>query len=850
MKRRSFQESDLIRLRLQQLDKLTSPEPLMQRIFAGAPVLPFTVCFMAGIWLVSISQSACVWQIVTVGAIACVLFLLSFRTAGEKQLRLTLAAACTIFFAAGAVNYYARLYAGPDHIRNCLQSDRQLATLKGKVLSPVSSSGPNTTIPWLDEQSSFYMETQSILSDNHWVPVRGTVRVQVSERLKDVRPGNEVLVYCWLSRFHPPPNPGQFDLKRYMARKGVYVAASVSIAEGVELLDKRVSPVYFLRSCLYRFSEDALLDDNLPDSDVRAMAGALLLGRRGSLDPAVMSAFQKTNLAHFISLSGQHVAILAGSLWLVFRTIGFGKRLRALLCIVLIVTYALIVPPAPATNRAVFLACFVFASLLIRRQGKPLNTLALSALVLLTLRPYELFSSGWQLSFLSVFGILIFYQPVVYYLRSCIFYPIALALKGRFLFLQHLLYGVLDLTAVGISAWAAIAGLLAYYFGQINPLSPVWTVLMMPFMLILLYAGYMKLLIAKLLPTLSALLSVIIHYASNGFENGVVLLSKIDFCQLRFSPPPVETALLIYALILSLLFLPFVYRRTRLTLSICCMCLFCQPLIMDTMSRFMDRPLEITCLSVGHGQAIVLSSPGGRNILFDAGSITSQDIAQRTLMPFFRMKGIRALDALFISHGDLDHINAVADVASFIKIRRVYANAKFIETARQPSIEQQLWSQLERLGVSPEPVTDYTGRDGLRIQSLWPAAEAVAEAAISENDKSEAILIEYAGRRVLLCGDIELYAQEQIVSLYPQLRVDVMVLPHHGSNANLDERFIEQINPRTVVASGAISRVKNVWRPSESSPRAAFYTGRDGAVTTKIKADGTISTAGFSQSNQ
>jgi competence protein ComEC len=849
VKRRSFEESDLIRLRLQRLERLSSPEPLMQRIFAGAPVLPFAVCFMAGIWFISNRTSACVWGMGIAGIISAMLLIISFRTAGEKQLRLTLAAACLVFFVAGAASYAVRLYIGPDHIRNCLHSDRQLATLKGTVLSPVSSSGPNTSIPWLDEKSSFYMETRSILSEGRWVPVRGTVRIQVSERLRDIRPGNEVLIYSWLSPFHPPSNPGQFDLKRYMARKGVYVAASVSMADGVEVLDQRISPVYFLRSLLYRFCEDALLDDNLPDSDVRAMAGALLLGRRGGLEPAVMNAFQKTNLAHFISLSGQHVAILAGSLWLVFRTLGCGKRLRALLCILLIVTYALIVPPAPATNRAVFLACFVFASFLIGRQSKPLNTLALSAMVLLTLRPYELFSSGWQLSFLSVFGILIFYQPVVFFLRCFIFYPVALALKNRLLFLQHIFYGVLDITAVGISAWAAIAGLLAYYFGQINPLSPVWTVLMMPFMLILLYAGYLKLVIAKLLPTLSALLSVVIHYASNGFEKGVVLLSKVDFCQLRFSPPPAQTAVLIYAIILTLLFLPFVYRRTRLALSICCVCLFCQPLMFNGMSRFANRPLEITCLSVGHGQAIVLSGPGGERMLFDAGSITSQDIAQRTLMPFFRMKGIHALDALYISHGDLDHINAVADTASFTRIRSVYANAEFIRTARQPSIEQQVCAELAALGLDPVAVTEYS-QNGLRIRSLWPTAESLAEAGIRENDRSEVLLMEYAGRRVLLCGDIELYAQQRILSLYPTLRADVMVLPHHGSTVNLDERFIERLDPQTVIASCAVSRVKNAWRPSQSSARKAFYTGRDGAVTTKIKADGTISTAGFLTSSE
>lgn len=850
MKRRSFEESDLIRLRLQRLDRVTSSRPLIEVLFSAAPVLPLAISLIAGIWIRDIIPAGYSMFVFWSGVlVSCGLFLLSLKAGSSRRLYLTLAAACAIFFAAGLGLYHCTIHIGPNHISRCLQSERQLATLKGLVVSPVSSAESNSSIPWLEPQSAFYLDAQSILSEGQWIPVSGLVRVQVAEPVSGIRPGNQVAIYCWLSRFQPPPNPGQFDIRKYMSRKGVYVAASVPIREGVEVVNPSVSLMHCVRSFFYRFCEDSLLDDCLPDRDVRSLSAALLLGRRENLDPAIMAAFQKTNLAHYISLSGQNVGILAGSLWILLRTFGLPKRLRALLCIVLILIYALVVPSMPAINRAVFLACFIFGSFLLRRRSSPVNTLAISALVLLMFRPNELFSMGWQLSYLSVLGILILYEPVVFYLREWIFYPIVLPLETRSTFVQHFLYALLNATAVGVAAWVAIAGLLLCYFGSINPMSPIWTVLVMPFMLVLLYAGYLKLVISKLLPSAAAILSVIIHYAARGFEQSVLFLAKIDICQVICRPPHAVLVVLIYAAILMLLFLPFLYRKTRWSLCLFCGVLFLQPFLLQHMRALSGQTLEMTCLSVGHGQAIVLSGPDKTNVLLDAGSITVRDVGQKIVVPFLQRSGVSVLDAVYVSHGDLDHINALANVATCIRIERLLANTAFLKSADKASLEQDLCRDLNKFDIAPKTITHFSA-DDMKVLSLWPTAIATSRTDLSENDTSEVLLIEYAGRRLLLCGDIELYAQQELLACYPDLRADVMVLPHHGSTVNLDDRFISHFKPEVIIASCAYNRVENAWQSPEGSTAKVYYTGRDGAVTVKIKADGTLSADGFLDSKQ
>ncbi len=114
---------------------------------------------------------------------------------------------------------------------------------------------------------------------------------------------------------------------------------------------------------------------------------------------------------------------------------------------------------------------------------------------------------------------------------------------------------------------------------------------------------------------------------------------------------------------------------------------------------------------------------------------------------------------------------------------------------------------------------------------------------LNDNDKSNVILIEYAGRGILICSDIEKLAQQQLLALYPNLKADVIIMPHHGSTRNLVDRFVERINPQSVIISCSAGRYESSYKPK--MPVRAFYTPVDGAVTIRITADGKLTIDGF-----
>lgn len=748
--------------------------------------------------------------------------------------------------------YYFVRHVSPSHISHIFGDQRVLATVKGTIISPIRTDTPGqgiASIPWLNHQSSFYIEATSLKTHNGWQRIYGKIRVQAGEPIRHIQPGNKVEIYCWLSRFESPPNPGQFDLKKHMHQRGVYVAAHLPIAESIEVINPSRSIFSKIRSCLFHITSDRLIDETLIDKDVRSLASALLLGRRDSLSPQLMAAFRDTNLAHFISLSGMHVGILAGSLWLVLRTAGLSKRPRAVICIILLIIYALVVPPRAPTLRAVLLSCFFFGSVFLRRQTNPLNTLALSAIVLLFIRPYELFTAGWQLSFMSVLGIIVFFPAMRYHLLGKFFYPIVSYLPQSFRILESILYTICELLAVGLSVWITIAPILLYYFGRINPLSCLWTLIVLPFVTVLLYTGFLKILFSSLFPTLATISGWLFNRVALGFENLVMALSKIDIVQITSYRPSLLLVFVIYVLILTYCMVPgwfYKFRKTVFALILLC---FIFPGVMGHLKRNNNDCLELTFLSVGHGQCCILSGPDNQHLLFDAGSITHKLIASKTILPFLQHQNIFSLDAIGISHGDLDHINAITDIVAGIKVHQIYVNQKLLDHAKEPSLEQEFCKQLNTMDQIIKSFREFKQSDRFTIKSIWPITETLIDQTISENDKSEVILLEYANRKILLCGDIEHYAQNQIMQLLPDIQINVLVLPHHGSTNNLSQSFVESFNPSVLIASCSRRTVRNAYHPSSDSTTQAFYTATDGAVTVKIKADGTLSITGFRNSS-
>jgi beta-lactamase superfamily II metal-dependent hydrolase len=147
------------------------------------------------------------------------------------------------------------------------------------------------------------------------------------------------------------------------------------------------------------------------------------------------------------------------------------------------------------------------------------------------------------------------------------------------------------------------------------------------------------------------------------------------------------------------------------------------------------------------------------------------------------------------------------------------------------------------INVKHLPATIAAGSAGIR--ALWPAAPAALTQPLGENDRSLVSTIEFANRSILLCSDIEKPAQGEILHLYPEVRADVVVVPHHGSVRTLDAAFLPQLAAGTLVCSCGRRDCEQGRVLRQANHAEVFLTATVGAVIVCIDRTGVVRTSTF-----
>lgn len=854
---------DDIRRKLELIDRQLTGPNFHERVISTCPLVFVAVGLIAGIMIQDMSSlSVYIWLILlAVPAVATVFFFVMPRYfPANRYVTAYLALAC--FVCLGAIRLTSYSQPEPNDIRNLVADEPKLASIRGSVVTePYISKYPDwefARFKHSDPTSSFYLKASEVESVAGWSRVTGTVRVQVGEPVLDLQPGDEIQAYCSLDRFGPPTNPGQFDIAAYLARRNVFVGVYIESRDGIELLQSSPAGAFSrFKARLRRAATSALVGDLPQEQTSRGLLQALLLGYRRDIDSDTYRAFRKTGLLHFISLSGMHLGILVGIIWWLCKTAGFMKPARAVVCAAAVGVFLMVVPPRAPTLRAAII-CWVFcASIIFRRRSNPINTLSLAAIILLLIRPTQLFEAGWQLSFAAVLGLLLFCERIHFFLyekvtglrwrkggpKTIVSYRMS-PRPGPYL---------LRLFSAGLAAWLGGAGILLYHFYTINPLAGIWTVLVFPLVGAILTLGFLKMLLFFMLPTLSWIVGIAATFLSDVLVWTVKLIAHLDISQILVGRVSLVPVVLYYCIIV---FAGYAYFRRPLIKRAICAFVLCSIIIylgaLKWQRTHRDN-LVLTCLDVGHGQAILAQLPGKANVLFDAGSLYGNDIGTRIVSPYLDYIGIRKIDALIISHNDTDHINGIPEVVENCDVRSVYANLAFFDRKDVWGTAKFLNDCLAKEGLEIKRIeAELNLSAGASMKMLWPNEQNYNNEDLGDNDRSLVSLIEFAGVKILLCSDIEEFAQRELLRLRPDLKADVVVVPHHGSATTLDVEFLKHLEGDVLIYSCGRRQYERMSRDTESmrsvpTGTKLLFTSEDGAITVFVDKNGVTKTNVFTK---
>lgn len=325
-----------------------------------------------------------------------------------------------------------------------------------------------------------------------WSSNNGLCRLYIAKKLPKPSAGDVYGVRQAVKSFPKPLFPFEKDWGDYFAQKGVGGSAFVSF-DRILLIQKGTAEATFFEKSQTHFVR--LLERVFEPGRDRDVAEAMLLGVKTKIDFETLSAYSALGAIHILSVSGLHVGLLYMGLSLI---LGFLLKLRPAgpfvffgLMMVLLWCYAGISGfSLPVMRSAWMFSVILFAKTFLRRQ-ESLNTLAFSAFVLLFLHPASLFDPGFQLSYLAVWGLVVFQQRWASFLHF----------SG---WLRWPLTQIWELTCVALAAQVFTWPLIVYYFHQLpHPLS---FFLLNPFLIlfssIALFLGFLLLAIGSFLPNL------------------------------------------------------------------------------------------------------------------------------------------------------------------------------------------------------------------------------------------------------------------------------------------------------------------------------------------------------------
>lgn len=853
---------DDIRRKLTLIDKQLKPGNLHRQIISTSPLLLPAVGLMTGIVIQDAisgpdrtnSNDFITWVLLAVPAISAVVALWVLASHKYKLQPHTAAYIAFVCFAClGAVRLLSFGRGGPTDIRNFVGKEPKLATIRGLVISEPYRERKQwyfAHLTYSDPSSSFYMKLLDVKTGSGWTKVAGKIRVQVDEPVLDIRAGDYIQAYCWLNRFEPPSNPGEFDIQKYLARKNIFVAASIRSRDAIEPPQPHPGGTFVkFKRHLQEIASRALLGEMDVENENYALLQALTLGYRTQIDSRTYRAFQETGLLHFISLSGMNFMIVIGVVWWLCKIAGLMKPARALVCLFAAVMFLLVVPPQPPATRAAIMSSVFCASFFFRRKSSPYNSLALAAIILLLIRPTSLFEADWQLSFAAVLGILLFTPPILNWIFEKTIDRLREE-KQRHLFLRIVskaTAAVITTFVVSLAAWLATAGILLYHFYTLNYLTSIWTVLVSPLIAIVSIAGYLKIFLSLVLPHTAGLLYVIIKPSAEALIGIVKTIASWNISHISIGL--VSPAIVIgYHALLLLALAPMRWLLVKRLICVTTAVVIIISLGAVKWNRTHRDALSLTCLDVGHGQAILARLPGKANILFDAGSLSRKDIGTRIVTPFLSYCGINQLDAIVISHNDIDHINGIPEIIESCKVKNICANDVFFTEADGNSPAGLLNQYVKKKGLAVKPLKELPEfASEARITTLWPEGKLPSDIQFSENDQSLVCSIDFAGVKVLLCSDIEQLAQKELLRKYPGLQANIVIAPHHGSARTLDVGFLDSLSPDIVVSSCSKTQYESQQVLTRSPAGKLLSTAEYGAITVRIDKDGSVETSGFAR---
>jgi competence protein ComEC len=649
-----------------------------------------------------------------------------------------------------------------------------------------------------DGKSRYILRCESIRQDSIYREASGDILLVQGRYGRNLEYGDEIEAELRLTLPALPRNPGEFNYRRYLQMKNVYLQAG--LPEKIEIIGKKGN--FLVRYLLnpLRMKILSVIDFYAADP-ANSIMKAIILGEKQDIDKTIIGGFQKTGVIHVLAISGLHVGLILMMFLLFFSIMGLSNNWSIGISLALIALYTALVNFTPSVVRAALMAILYYGARCSQRKVQPLNILGAAGLIILLVNPRQLFSMGFQFSFLSVFSILYGYPRL-----SKLWNWSAERKRWRYLFNRWVRQPIL----VSISAVLGIMPLTWYYFGVLQFGAILFNLFIIPLFALFLLLSIVFLLLA--IPALPGafgaayMANELILFIINIVERG----ARLSFIQIYLFHPSI---LLAGLLMIFILFLYNVGRKEYRVYWFIGLLLLGYLALKE--SRISDKKLRVTYTDVGQGDGAIIEFPSGETAVIDGGDRKfNNDAGRRFMIPLLKYYGIHHITYLIGTHSHSDHIGGLISIMRQIKTDTLVLNRYIGKT--------KLYAELLTAAEEEKVTLLYRGRgeqlrgiEGVRFYILHPDSVHTIAKSYSGNEINNSSLVIklcYGKTSFLFTGDLEQNAENCLLKYGSFLKSDVLKVGHHGSKTSTSLSFLRYINPDYSIVS--VGKRNKFYHPS------------------------------------
>jgi ComEC/Rec2-related protein len=605
--------------------------------------------------------------------------------------------------------------------------------------------------------------------------------------------GDRVSFIGSIANLEPPTTPGQFDSAGYQHRQGVYSEIRTRFATDCRIESHgHGNPAQAFAFRTARWIQRQLRLDLEDSPEISDLIASMVLGLRGETPEDMKALFQRTGTMHLFAVSGLNVAMLAAIVLGLLRPFAVRRGVAVFVIVPILLGYALVTGLTPSCVRATIMATLVLLGHVFDRRALPLNSLGAAAFFILAWHTEQLFSPGFQFSFVLVITIVWLAVKIQRRIEP-LGEPDAFLPKELWSWPQRVRMRCVGhfaaIMGVTIAAWLGSTPFTAGYFHLFSPSALLANLAAVPLAFVVLLLGLASVIFAPI------------------WQTGVILCNNANwFC----------AKLLLYVLkLFAVVPGSYVYVETP---------------------RLETAPLcEFMVFDLGEGGATHLRS-GGSDWLLDCGGSSDYE---RIVLPYLRSRGVNRLAGLLLTHGDVRHMGG-----AFTAIQDFRPGSVADSTLRDRSpTRRRLHSELVQmqLGKSLYARGDFIQiGEAAHLRVLFPPAGLRRTAS---DDMALVVQLEAGGKRVLFMSDSGLPTEQWLLENEPDLRSDLIVKGQHTKDFSGTVNFLTRVAPQAVICTGlGFGEPPAKLDPWEQAVRAlgieVFRQDRAGAVQVEIRPDG------------